>query len=130
MQFLNFTPQEIKALIFLLIALLVGSGITLYKRSHPQFAPELMREKSPQTTVYSPPLSDSLGGESVNKKINLNQATSEELEVIPGLGPILSQKIIAYREAHGPFRKLDDLMQISGIGPKKFEQIKDYLILE
>ena len=130
MQLLNFTPQETKALIFLLIALLVGSGITLYKRSHPQFAPELMMEKSPQSTVHSPPQKDSLSGESINKKISLNQATSEELEVIPGLGPILSQKIIEYREAKGSFRKLEDLMQVSGIGPKKFEQIKDYLTLE
>jgi len=87
-------------------------------------------EKSSQSTVLSPPLKDGLGGESANKKINLNQATSEELEVIPGLGPILSQKIIEYRKAKGSFRKLEDLMQVSGIGPKKFEQIKDYLTLE
>ncbi len=87
-------------------------------------------EKSSQSTVHSPPQNDSLSGESINMKISLNQATSEELEAIPGLGPSLSQKIVEYREAKGSFRKLEDLMLVSGIGPKKFEQIKDYLTLE
>ncbi|MFQ6003315.1 MAG: hypothetical protein ACE5KJ_06170, partial [Candidatus Zixiibacteriota bacterium] len=49
MRFFNFTPQEIKALLFLLIALLVGSGITIYKRHHPNFAPELIFKEPPPT---------------------------------------------------------------------------------
>ena len=47
MRFFSFTPQEIKALLFLLIALLIGSGITLYKKYHRSFAPELILNESP-----------------------------------------------------------------------------------
>ncbi|MCK4404160.1 MAG: helix-hairpin-helix domain-containing protein [candidate division Zixibacteria bacterium] len=128
MQFFNFTPQETKALIFLLAALLVGSGITLYKRTHPQFAPELIVGKKeidpqPQTKSF-------LIEEQGKKKINLNQATSVELQLLPGLGPSLSRRIVEYREANGKFHQVEDVMQIPGIGLKTFERIKDYITVE
>lgn len=128
MQFFNFTPQETKALIFLLAALLVGSAITLYKRTHPQFAPELIIEKKeidPQHQTQSP-----LHQEQGKKKINLNQATTAELQLLSGVGPSLSRRIVEYREAHGKFRQIEDLMQIPGIGLKKFERIKDRISIE
>ncbi len=62
--------------------------------------------------------------------IDLNKATQEDLEALPGIGPALAARILAHREQHGPFRRLDDLRQTSGIGPKKLEQIKPYLTLE
>jgi competence protein ComEA len=62
--------------------------------------------------------------------INLNQAGRDDLEALPGIGPVLAGRIIAYRQAHGPFKKIEDLEQVSGIGPKKLEQVKPYLILE
>ncbi len=128
MQFFNFTPQETKALIFLLTALLVGSGITLYKRAHPQFAPELIIEKKGGTPL--PQTESSLHREQNKKKINLNQATSAELQLLPGLGPNLSRRIVEYRKANGKFHQIEDLMQIPGIGLKTFERIKDYIAVE
>ncbi len=128
MRFLNFTPQETKALIFLLAALLVGSGISLYKRTHPQFAPELIleeKETDPQKKVESP-----LDHAERRKKINLNQATSAELEVLPDLGPILSRRIVEYREANGPFHRIEELLQVPGIGEKTFQRIRDYVRVE
>jgi competence protein ComEA len=62
--------------------------------------------------------------------INLNQAGKDDLEALPGIGPVLAGRIVAYREAHGPFKKIEDLELVSGIGPKKLEQVKPYLILE
>ncbi|HLV36889.1 MAG TPA: helix-hairpin-helix domain-containing protein [Spirillospora sp.] len=47
----------------------------------------------------------------------INRATSEELQTLPGVGPALAERIIAYREANGPFSSLDDLDNVSGIGP-------------
>jgi comEA protein len=128
MQFLNFTPQETKALIFLLTALLVGSGIVLYKRTHPGFAPQLKLEKSGvdslrQTRYLS-------GREQGEIKINLNQATAAELQLLPGVGPALSKRIVEYREANGEFDRVEDVMQVSGIGAKTFEGIKDYVTVE
>ncbi len=139
MSFLNFTPREIRALLFLLMALLVGSGITLYKRNHPQFAPELVMEKNDLAAFSGMhPTVPAKEEGTENKpnvppkpiKINVNQAQISELERVPGLGPKLSQRIIEYRKVNGPFHKLEDLIKVRGIGPKNLEQIKDYLTVE
>jgi competence protein ComEA len=57
--------------------------------------------------------------------ISLNTATSEQLDQLDGVGPATAQKILEYRKEHGGFRSVDDLKQISGIGPKRFEALKD-----
>ena len=62
---------------------------------------------------------------SVTRKINLNTASIEELEELPGIGPTLATRIVEYREKHGPFRKVEQLMNVPGIGIKKFESLKD-----
>lgn len=61
------------------------------------------------------------------QKININTATQEELESLPMIGPALAKQIIAYRAAHGPFEKIEDIVDVPGIGPKTFEVIKDLI---
>lgn len=63
-------------------------------------------------------------------KIRINYATSEELQQIPGIGPAKAEAIIAYREEHGPFQKEEDLLQVSGIGQKSFEKMKEYITVK
>ncbi len=128
MQFFNFTPQETKALLFLLAALVVGSGITLYKRSHPQFAPELIIEQKragarPQGQFAGPE-------EGLITKININQASAAQLQLLPQIGPALSKRIVEYRESNGRFERIEDLMLVQGIGAKTFQKIKDYIAVE
>lgn len=62
-------------------------------------------------------------------KVNINIANSTELQEIPGVGPATAEKILAYRESHGNFSKLDELKNIDGIGDKTFEKIKDMITL-
>ena len=57
--------------------------------------------------------------------ISLNNATPEQLDQLDGVGPATAQKILEWRKQHGGFRSIDDLKQISGIGPKRFEALKD-----
>ncbi|MEW6189355.1 MAG: helix-hairpin-helix domain-containing protein [Actinomycetota bacterium] len=70
----------------------------------------------------SPTLS---GNGTVDGPINLNTASVEQLDQLPRIGPVLAQRIIEYRQSNGGFKSIDDLQKVEGIGPKKFEQIKD-----
>jgi competence protein ComEA len=57
--------------------------------------------------------------------ISLNTATAEQLDQLEGIGPTTAQKILDWRKQHGGFRSVEDLQQISGIGPKRFESLKE-----
>ena len=57
--------------------------------------------------------------------IDLNTATPAELEELPGIGPATATTIVEHREGHGPFASVDDLSEVSGIGPAKLEAIRD-----
>lgn len=62
-------------------------------------------------------------------RININLATAAELESLPGIGPSLAEKIIAYREQNGPFLDIEELLEVSGIGPAKLTQIRDLITI-
>lgn len=58
-------------------------------------------------------------------KVNINTADAAALDTLPGVGPATAKKIVDDRAANGPFRTVEDLMRISGIGPKRLEQLRD-----
>ena len=59
--------------------------------------------------------------------ININTATAADLETLPRIGPARAQDIVAYREANGPFERIEDIQEVSGIGPAIFEGLKDLI---
>ena len=61
------------------------------------------------------------------KKININTASKEELDTLPGIGEATAQKIIEYRNKNGKFSNIEEIKEVSGIGDSKFEKIKDYI---
>jgi competence protein ComEA len=63
------------------------------------------------------------------EKININTASAAKLESLPGIGPSLAKKIIEFREAHGPFVTIEDLLNVSGIGQAKLEGIRDLITI-
>ena len=79
--------------------------------------------------------SESLGqgalptGEGNTDKISLNQATKEELKQLPSIGDKRADDIIAYRESHGGFKKIEELKEVSGIGEKTYDKLKDKVSL-
>lgn len=60
--------------------------------------------------------------------VNINTADEAELMLIPGIGEVTANRIIDYRNSHGSFSQISDIKNVRGIGDKKFEEIKDYII--
>jgi comEA protein len=136
MDFFSFTPQESKTIIFLIAVLLIGSGVTIYKKYHPDFAPELLIEnnfpeqKKVIEPVRSPAISENINLKIPDRKVNLNTATLRELESLPGIGPELGKRILDYREKKGNFSTIDELVNIRGIGLKTYEKLKNLITVE
>lgn len=65
-----------------------------------------------------------------NKKVNINTATQDELETLPGVGESTAKKIINYRSEVGKFKEIDDIKKVSGIGEAKFKKIKEFITIK
>jgi competence protein ComEA len=68
------------------------------------------------------------GAPSPTAPLDLNSATAEQLDALPGIGPVTAQKIVDYRQAHGPFTSIDDLASIPGIGPAHIANLKGLVV--
>lgn len=82
--------------------------------------------------LYIPALDELMDNDSdlgyngqVNSRVNINSANASQLESLQGIGPVLAQRIVDFRNKEGPFKKPEDLMKVSGIGPKVYENLKD-----
>ena len=80
----------------------------------------------PSRAATEPGAPSSSGGDAAGAAVvSLSSATVEELDELPGVGPITAQKIVDYRAEHGPFASVDDLDAVPGIGPTRIEQLRD-----
>jgi competence protein ComEA len=77
------------------------------------------------TVGLPPPPGEAADATGPGGKVNLNTATQEQLETLPGVGPTLAQRIIDHRETHGPFRSVEQLQAVSGIGEVRFGELRD-----
>ena len=65
----------------------------------------------------------------VRPRLDLNRASAGELESLPGIGAVLAQRVIAFRESVGRFQKIEDLREVKGIGAKKFDRLKSFVMV-
>jgi competence ComEA-like helix-hairpin-helix protein len=61
------------------------------------------------------------------KPVNINTASSEELQQVPGIGPVTAEKILQMRKSYGAFKSVDDLLAVKGLGKKRLEKMRKYL---
>lgn len=104
------TKEEKAILLIILISLVIGSFIyflTSYKN-------QIKKENISTSQIY----------------LNLNTATIDDLDKIPGIGKIIAQRIIEYREKNNGFKNIGELKYVKGISDKKLEKIKKYIKVE
>jgi competence protein ComEA len=107
----------------------LADGVRVYvpRRGEADPAPALAADPGggPAGGVAGPSGGAGAGGAGAGGKLDLNTATAEQLETLPGIGPATAAAIIEHRERKGPFRSVDALLDVRGIGPAKLEQIRD-----
>lgn len=103
-------------LVFLALFCFLGMLVwqDLGAQTQPQQKPAQAQEAKPQA----------------KSKVNINKANQEELAKLPDIGPKIAEEIIKYREKNGPFKNIEDIKKVSGIGDKKFEKLKDLITVE
>jgi competence protein ComEA len=104
------------------LARVVGDGEQLYVPRVGETPPAPADHGGP---AGGPPGSTGGAGGATGPKVALNTATQADLETLPRIGPALAQRILEWRSANGRFSTVDDLMQVTGIGQKLFDGIKD-----
>ena len=142
-QTLGFTPSESKVILILVGAFLLGWGIKYYKQVNPrqpafdytaadsEFNARSTRAVAPGDWAFAGDSSRRYANDMVNgknsarsaAKVNINLATKDELIGLPGIGEAMAERIILYREDHGPFATVEELEGVKGIGKKKLEHL-------
>lgn len=157
---LGFTPQEQKIVAFLMFSLVIGAGVQLYKRlaGHDGREPDAafvtaFRQRGAEINAgridlapvtASTPMADTglrqrqgakgiatadtVAGRSL--RVNINSATAKELETLPRIGPTLARRIVEYRNKHGMFSQVEDLIKIKGIGRSTLRELQPRITLE
>lgn len=81
-------------------------------------------------TKENPFINPNVMEDPAQQKVNINLATSDELQTLSGIGPSKADAIIAYREEKGPFTKIEDLLEVTGIGEKSLEKIREEITIK
>jgi len=116
---------------FFLRGLLVRDTIIIETEKGPLTTVSLERETQEEPSpAASEPAQEKAIPEETDDRLNLNTASRAELETLPGIGPVLAERIIAAREARGGFQSLGDLLEVEGIGKKTLENLIDLVKVE
>ena len=102
-------------------------GTVAESEQQPDRDGNLYRPPPPKVGEVAPVVVDSGGSPAVTTPsgpVNLNTATADDLDSLPGVGPSTAAAILAHREQHGPFTTVDELAEVRGIGPAKLEALR------
>ena len=127
---MKLSKAEIAAILITVIFVTAVAVVTL--RAHDKSAavtissglsPNAEQSGSPAPMAQTPSASPEL-------RVNINTAEAQELCLLPGIGETIAARIVDYRKAHGSFNNTDEIMNVSGIGAKTYEEIKSYITVD
>ncbi len=105
-------------MVLLCVGLLVGGAMLVRPTRRPDAPPAARPIVVRSVAVVVPVLVE-------RGRVDINHAGADELATLPGIGPALAARILAYRSEHGPFRTVDDLTAVKGIGPATVRDLRD-----
>lgn len=153
----GFTRNETAVLLFLGMALLVGASLRTLRGGSERPPVNVRTALERQDSLFADhalsPTAGSIGGMEESSGVNADLKTDEEkqprsaaplstasidinaadarvLDRLPGIGPAMAKRIVEYRDRYGPFGRTEDLLKVKGIGPKKFEQLRQFIIVK
>jgi len=89
---------------------------------------EAREERRAADESENPPVqAETIPAELGDGLVNINTASSQELQILSGVGPAIAERIIAHRETYGPFRIIEEITDVSGIGQARFADIRDHI---
>lgn len=89
--------------------------------------PKAFPSANPLPRLSSPPRSRQATSTPTSGTLDLNRASEKEIEALPGIGPVLAERIVEYRRSRGAFRDIEQLRNVKGIGKKKFDRIRSFV---
>jgi len=136
----GFTRPEQRAILFLLSTFGLGMLVWWYRASQPPpeinpaemaaFENFLRVAAADSMSAPVPALEQAQGTSVAPARIDLNAATHNDLVRLPGIGPVMAQRIIDFRTANGAFKRLQDLRKVKGIGVKTYEKLAPLLVVK
>ncbi len=122
----EFTPEERRGAVLLLALLALGVGWDLWRADHPVPIPA---EGSRASASLERPASNSPASAApADAPVDVNRADESELDRLPGIGPVLARRIVEHRRRNGPFRRVEELRAVRGIGPTLFSRIAPRIV--
>ncbi|MFH0775241.1 MAG: ComEA family DNA-binding protein [bacterium] len=123
-----YSSGQIFVFIVLIGGLILGSFILMTKRRlYPEPKIQIVHSQHVHQTIST---TSNISKEKPRSYIiNINTAEAEDLQLLPGIGPKTAERIIEYRKNNGKFKQKEDIMEIKGIGEKKFEKWKDLITI-
>lgn len=106
-----------------LVGMQTGEGETAVPPEEPPAAP-------PATVATTSSIPTGARSQGKQGKLDLNRATAEELQHLPGIGPVLAQRVIEQRTTHGAFHTVDGLRDVKGIGKKRMDQLRPLVMVD
>ena len=132
----GFTRNELRIVALLSMVMTAGLGVRWYRAAlpaPPDTSPPFDYAALDSTFLALSNPADSTASrgapppQAPREPIDINAAGAADLDALPGIGPATAARIIEDRQAHGPYRRVDDLLRVKGIGPKKLARIRPHI---